>query len=132
MRKDPEVPKLNLPRRYMTRDLSSGTDSLAAGERSPDASTAKLLSEMLAKATPDPVDREQAIAKRMRELDQRMRQLEQSAMRYRDVYRRGNFYALNDAVTHGGALWVVRATNGTTDRPGTSGDWRLATKTRDR
>lgn len=46
---------------------------------------------------------------------------------YQGVYREGHEYAYGDMVTFGGSVWHCDKA-GTSEKPGTGGDWRLAIK----
>ena len=66
--------------------------------------------------------------KRMAELEQRIGAMEtRKGLTYRSQWRSDVAYGRDDAVTHGGSLFVCM-TQGTCSKPGASDDWRLASK----
>ena len=131
---------LNLPDRYCTRDLSGGPKSLLAGRPLAKGENVDQILEGLYKAgsaAPAPAPRTatqryNSAAGKLQEIERRVSRLERSQIKYRDIWKAGKVYSLNDQVTHAGALWICRSQTPTTDRPGVSPSWRLQTKTRDR
>jgi hypothetical protein len=70
-----------------------------------------------------------AVEKSIGPLRDRIAQLEQrpASLKYCGVWGEAERYALNDAVTYGGSLWIARAANsGVT--PGSGAGWQLCVK----
>jgi hypothetical protein len=124
-RSDGDIPVPDLPPAYLTRDFSKGRRSLVAGTGARGEETMAVLLGGVMKPQPQ-------ANRKLAELENRLARLEATAPRYRDVWQRGKAYAPMDTVTHAGALWIARGDGPTTDRPGTSGAWKLMTKTKDR
>lgn len=125
-----ETPSLDLPEKYLTRDLSGGTQSLVAGQGKTDGrDTREVIAELLRPAKKRGTDPRDL---KIKELENRLALLETTVPKYRDVWERGRVYQYGDQVTFSGALWIVRSAGPTSDRPGTSGAWKLQTKTKDR
>jgi hypothetical protein len=63
---------------------------------------------------------------RFDEIERRVADLEQSAIRYEGVHEADKAYGVGAAVTHKNGLWIAR--RATCDRPGESDAWKLAAR----
>lgn len=69
------------------------------------------------------------LAPRIEALEKRIAELERGQkglISYRGVWREGDDYREHDVTTHSGCLWFCQTP--TTERPGSSNDWRLMQK----
>jgi len=132
-RSSDEIPVPQLPAVYMTRDSSRGRASLVAGRDAKGAASLDALLRDLDQSPPPARSAAPSAApeSKLRELEQRLERLEGSAAKYRDIWKSGRTYQANDMVTWAGSMWVCRV-GPTQDKPGISGSWRLATKSKDR